>query len=339
MSPRPFVELLHAPAELDAMLARLGLTRPGDPVHVTPLTGGVSSSIFRVDVADQTFCVKQSLPQLKVAKEWRAPTDRIFSEIHWLTTAGEIVPGHVPRIVGVDEACGAFVMEFLAGEGVHNWKHQLLAGEIDASIGAALGEALGRVHACTATNSACAHQVDGEGNFYQLRLEPYLIECTRQHPGLARSLIDLVHTVQHNSRVLVHGDVSPKNILVRQGQPVILDAECAYRGDPAFDLAFFINHLVLKAIHRPQDRQALGGLLERFYAAYAPFVAWEPAVEVERRTSALVPGLLLGRVDGKSPIEYLDDQQRARTRVAAVRLLQSPVPTLTALWDALMALT
>jgi 5-methylthioribose kinase len=339
MSQQPFVELLHAPAELAAMLDRLGLARTGDPIHVTPLTGGVSSSIFRVDVADQTFCVKQSLPQLKVAKEWLAPTDRIFSEIHWLQTAGKIVPDHVPRIVGVDEAFGAFVMEFLAGEHVHNWKQQLLNGEVDPSIGSAVGEALGRVHGYTEAGSECAPAVDGEGNFYQLRLEPYLIECTRQHPALARRLIELVHSVQHNSRVLVHGDVSPKNILIRQGQPVILDAECAYRGDPAFDLAFFINHLVLKAIRRPQDRQALGALLARFYAAYAPFVTWEPVADVERRTAALLPGLLLGRVDGKSPIEYLDDLQRSRTRAVAIQLLKSPALTLPVLWAEVMALT
>jgi Ser/Thr protein kinase RdoA (MazF antagonist) len=195
------------------------------------------------------------------------------------------------------------------------------------------------VHASTAAGSECAPAVDGEGNFYQLRLEPYLIECTRQHPALARRLIELVHTVQHNSRVLVHGDVSPKNILIRQGQPVILDAECAYRGDPAFDLAFFINHLVLKAICRSQDQAALTVLFERFRAAYAPFITWETAAAVEARAAGLLPGLLLGRVDGKSPIEYLDAPQRARTRAAAIQLLKSPVPTLPALWQQMMTLT
>ena len=49
--------------------------------------------------------------------------------------------------------------------------------------------------------------------------------------------------------VLVHGDFSPKNLLVSGDRLVIIDCEVAWYGDPAFDLAFLLNHLCLKALY------------------------------------------------------------------------------------------
>ena len=130
-------------------------------------------------------------------------------------------------------------------------------------------------------------------------------------------------------RVLVHGDVSPKNILVGPDGPVILDAECAWYGDPAFDLAFCLNHLLLKCLWTPA---ALGRFLACFdalAAAYLGGVAWEPPGELERRAARLLPGLLLARVDGKSPVEYLTaETDRERVRGVARALLGAPVDRL-----------
>ena len=124
--------------------------------------------------------------------------------------------------------------------------------------------------------------------------------------------------------MLVHGDVSPKNILVGPRGPVFVDAECAWFGDPAFDLAFCLNHLLLKCVHRPARTDAFLGAYRALADTYLAGVTWEPAAAVEARAATLLDGLLLARVDGKSPVEYLrTEPQRARVREFAMTRLRA----------------
>jgi hypothetical protein len=106
---------------------------------------------------------------------------------------------------------------------------------------------------------------------------------------------------------------------------VLLDAECAWYGDPAFDVAFCLNHLLLKAVPRPDRARALQDAFAAFTGAYFAVAAFEPAGALEARAAALLPALLLARVDGKSPVEYITaDDDRRRVRAAAVPLVESP---------------
>jgi Ser/Thr protein kinase RdoA (MazF antagonist) len=124
---------------------------------------------------------------------------------------------------------------------------------------------------------------------------------------------------------LVHGDISPKNILVGPEGPVFLDAECAWYGDPAFDVAFCLNHLLLKCLAAPAATAGFLGCFDALAETYLGGVAWEPAAALEARAAHLLPGLLLGRVDGKSPVEYLTEEADKKcVRQVARRLLASP---------------
>ena len=138
--------------------------------------------------------------------------------------------------------------------GIPVWKAQLRDGAIDAATAAAVGDVLGRIHAATADRPDVAARFPTDAIFYAIRLEPYLVATGRAHPELAPRLAALVATTQSNARVLVHGDFSPKNLLIGPDGPVILDAECAWFGDPAFDVAFVLNHLLLKGAWRPEWR-------------------------------------------------------------------------------------
>lgn len=316
----PYVDLASDPAVVRRVFVSLGLAQEHEDVQALPLEGGVSSGIFRVDLHSGSYCVKQALPLFKVAKEWRVPVERVFSEIDYLRTVGGIVPGSVPRVIGQDEATKSFVMECFGPE-FRNWKAQLLGGEVDARIANHVGDVLGRIHSATADRADLAHRFATDDNFYAIRLEPYLVESSRVHPQLADVLLALVTRTASTRRVLVHGDVSPKNILVGPSGPVLIDAECAWFGDPAFDLAFCLNHFLLKAAYLPQHTESLMSCFAAMTRAYFAHVHWEPIRELERRTASLLPGLTLARVAGKSPVEYLADPARDRVRMLAIQLL------------------
>jgi aminoglycoside phosphotransferase (APT) family kinase protein len=318
-----FVNVASSPPTVAGIFVRLGLARAGEIPSITPLTGGVSSAIFRVDLESGSFCLKQALPQLQVAKEWKVPVERVFAEIDWLRTAEQIVPGKVPHVIGQDDETKSFVMEYLALDHVV-WKSELLGGRIDRAIAHAVGDVIGRIHAATAGSSAIALRFATDENFYAIRLEPYLAETARVHPALAKTLESLIHRTQSHRIALVHGDLSPKNILVGPRGPVLIDAECAWFGDPAFDLAFCLNHFVLKSAHQPHLVHDYMMLFSTLAARYFQHVRFEAPDGLEGRIATLLPALALARVDGKSPAEYLDETGRERLRNAALKLLREP---------------
>lgn len=308
-------------------LVRLGLTQPGEVPRVEALAGGVSSDIVRVESAGRTYCVKRALPRLKVAAEWRAPVERNHSEAEWMRVVAEIVPGAVPRLLAEDRAAGLFAMEYLAPASHPVWKERLRDGAIDAGFAAEVGRRVARIHAATARRDEIAARFANDHVFYPIRLEAYLVATAEKHADVRDVLLGLVETTRTTKLVLVHGDVSPKNILAGSGGPVFLDAECAVYGDPAFDLAFCLNHLLLKCLWRPQWRSRYLECFGALGEAYLAGVSWEPRDVMEARTAALLPGLFLARVDGKSPVEYLiDEPARERVRRAAKPMLaRAPV--------------
>ncbi|MGE0120943.1 MAG: phosphotransferase [Dongiaceae bacterium] len=334
MTPPHDAAAPEPPPELAAALSRLNLVSAGERPRFTPLPGGVSSDIWRVDLASGPLCVKRALPKLKVAAEWRAPVERNAYEVAWMETAGRILPGSAPRIRGHDSAAGLFAMEFLDPALYRLWKTELRDGRADPGFAAAVGRSLAAIHAGTADDPAVASRFATDAIFHAIRLEPYLEATARAHPDHAAALAALVAVTAQTKRTLVHGDVSPKNILVGPGGPVFLDAECAWYGDPAFDFAFCLNHLLLKCLWRPQAAARFLDCFGALVASYCAGVAWEAPAALERRAARLLPGLLLARIDGKSPVEYIAaEADKTMVRKTAGWLLAKPVERLAAVAD------
>jgi len=322
------------PLVVDA-LSGAGLITPHEHLDIVPMTGGVSSDIRKVTAGDRTWCLKRALDRLKVAAEWRAPVERNIYEVRWYRFANQVVPGSAPRVRCHDDAHMFFVMDYLDPVRHELWKEKLRRGRAETGDAAAVGDTLARIHSAAAGAPSLAAQFPRTDIFHDIRLEPYLLATAARHPDLAPRLEALCRTTADTRLTLIHGDVSPKNILIGAGGPVFLDAECACIGDPAFDLAFCLNHMLLKCLWNPA---AVGAYLECYGSlrdAYIQGVDWEEPAALEGRTAALLPGLFLARVDGKSPVEYITDEgDRDRVRRCARALLTAAPSRLQAIRDA-----
>ncbi len=313
------------PSQILEALHRMRLIA-GDPaVTGERLTGGVSSDIWKIDLPAGPICIKRALAKLRVAADWHAPVERNLYEARWMRRANAAVAGSAPVILGQDRESGALAMAFLPPDNHPLWKAQLRDGHADPVFAARVADTLVRIHAATASDPAIAAEFPTDTIFHDIRLEPYLVATGRAHPDLTSRFETLVATTQANKHALVHGDVSPKNILCGPSGPVFLDAECAWWGDPAFDLAFCLNHLLLKCLWTPAATDGFLACFDAMVATYRAGITWESADGLESRAAALLPGLFLARVDGKSPVEYITtDADRDRVRRVARPLIADP---------------
>ena len=313
------------------LVERLKLASADDIVSIAPLSGGVSCDIAAVDLGTRRICVKFALPKLRVAEDWHAPLGRNSAEYKWLEFAQRVVPGSTPTLLGRDDALCGFAMEFIAPRSAYLWKTALLASAPIQDEAHQVGDTLGRIHAASSQPDFDTGRFQNHADFRELRLAPYLEFTASKHGDVKGRLLKLVAMLemsQAKTSVLIHGDVSPKNIFFRRGNCMILDAECATMGDAAFDLAFCVNHLALKAFHMPQRARALLAELLALWQAYRAHVAWESPDDLERRIAELLPALMLARIDGKSPVEYLTETTRAQVRTVAIELLKQSPTTL-----------
>jgi aminoglycoside phosphotransferase (APT) family kinase protein len=315
--------------EIIDFVARSGLTSTG-AARFERLVGGVSSDIWLVQSGDISFCVKRALPRLRVAADWQAPVERNAKEAAWIKTVANFMPQAVPALLAEDPDAGIFAMQYLPPRSFPGWKEQLRQGHVAPTTAAEVGRRLARIHSALAQSPAAAREFATDAIFAALRIEPYLLATARAHPDRAAALQTLAEVTARTRLTLVHGDVSPKNILVGPEGPLFIDAECAWFGDPAFDLGFCLNHLLLKCLWvasaAPRLLAAFDALLETYLSA----VDWEPAAAVESRAAHLLPGLLLARIDGKSPVEYLtEEREKAVVRRVARSFLADPPDRLT----------
>ena len=239
---------------------------------------------------------------------------------------GRLRGGQAPKILWEDRESFSIAMES-APAGAEMWKNRLLGGEFDPACARAAGTMLGSLIGAS-WNDPEARRLFGDRTvFRQLRIDPYYRFTAGIAPECADYFYDLIQRTDARQVSLVHGDWSPKNLLVSDEGVWAIDWEVIHFGDPSFDAGFLLNHLLLKSIAMPHHRAHLAHLAEVFMAALAQQLP-AGAEWVEAAAFEHLPALLLARVDGKSPAEYLDAGMRDRARSLAKGLMQRPVASL-----------
>ncbi|MDR3528646.1 MAG: aminoglycoside phosphotransferase family protein [Rhizomicrobium sp.] len=278
---------------------------PGQSIAAETLAEGISCDVTLVTVGARRFCVKQALAKMRGAVEWRAPAERSHAEVAWMKLVGGLDPDWVPMVLGEDKPRHLFAMEYLPPETHPVWKVQLAAGHTDPSFAAKVGARLVRIHGETAGREDIARDFRNGPQFQALRVDAYLLYAAAKHTDVAPAIRSMAKNLAVAHIALMQGSVSPENILCGPDGPVFLDAEAASYGDPAFDLAFCLSHLLLKAVWYPSHSEAYAACYRALKDAYLATAAWEGHAGLERRTAGFVAALLLAHIDGKAPIDYV----------------------------------
>jgi 5-methylthioribose kinase len=279
----------------------------GNPT-MTPLTGGVSSDIFLLDDGERKIVIKKALAKLRVKDNWLASTSRNKVEQDYIHYVGEILPDCMPKMIAADNKLGFFAMEYL-GECYHNWKAELLQGIFKVEIAQKAAEILATIHLHSRNDSAAEAIFQTTINFYDVRIDPYLITAGDRNPDLSIFFQEEARRLKGWREALVHGDYSPKNMMISKERFVVLDQEVAWYGDPAFDLAFLLNHLYLKSLLWKNKFNECLSLCEAVIKSYFAVLGQKVEGELELRTGRLLLMLMLARIDGKSPVEYFAERK------------------------------
>ena len=314
-------------------LRETGRVDPDRAVEARALGGGVSNFVLRVDVAGAPpFVLKQARARLRTKKLWVSRLERVGTERDALELLDTILPaGTVPRVLFSDDDNSLFAMTHAPEESAV-WKEQLLAGVVDPEVARRAGTILGAIHRATVDHPALAGRFADTAVFDELRIDPFYRELARVHPAIKPRIDALVASMADPpARCLVLADFSPKNMLVHPRGLTLVDFETAHAGDPAFDLGFFLSHLDLKhAAARARFGASVDadwlGLKEAFVAAYDEAAGPRIASAVWNRAELHRLACQWARIDGKSPVDYLDDDLRADLRTILARAFVEMVP-------------
>lgn len=301
------------------------------PATVEALSGGVSNDVLAVESGGVSVVVKRALEQLRVAEEWHADPTRVLTEAAALQAASRIQPDVVPPVLDVDEAARIIVIG-RAPAPCHEWRSDLMDGHVDIAVAQRLGTILATWQRETARIPEIAQRFNSTEAFRQLRIDPFFSWVAGQHPDLAPTIDQVVHQMVETRTCFVHGDFSPKNVLLGPDLTWVIDWEVAHFGDPSFDVAFLVTHLLCKALHRPELTADYRDAAAAFMASHERGLATTDLLPDPDHLARQTACLLLARIDGKSPAPYLNDAARVRGREIARSSIADGDPNIDHIW-------
>ena len=298
-------------------------------IHIRKLEGGVSSDVYKVQTNSKTYCIKRSLPKLRVMKEWFADTKRLRYEYLWLKHCKKIIPNSIPNIYQFSTKQNFLILEYLSEKNYTTLKSKLLKKDIDIYVINKISKNLFKIHNKSTGKFVKKKFINNSKNFYDLRLDAYFNEVGRVYPHLKKIIKNIIKNYKKYSSTLVHGDFSPKNILIFNKNIKYIDAETCNFGDPVFDVVYFGNHLLLKSIHIPDKKNKFIQSYENFFNTYLKSIKLSQRKNFIDRCITMVPIMLLARIDGKSPVEYITKKNiKNKIRLLSFNLINDPPKSL-----------
>lgn len=312
--------IIEDKSELQQYLMDRGLIAQGEAFDMEVLTGGVSSSTVWVETKDKPLVLKQSLAKLKTAADWFSDPNRIKIEsdgLNWMYQ--HLSAGEVPQPLFFDDQHLALGMEGIR-EPHRNFKEILLNNELPMPLIRKMGSLLGRIHHLGSKDKEAEKLFHDSSYFISLRIEPYYEYAAAKLPELKRFYEALITDTLNVSITVVHGDFSPKNILVKDGALILLDFEVMHYGDPAFDIGFAMTHFLSKAnfLGNVAFVEAAG----IFWETYRQEFDYAESGFEERCVRHLL-GCLIARVHGRSPLEYLTEPQSDWQSSTTMKLIKA----------------
>jgi len=322
-----------------AYLKETGRLDQSDQAQAAALAWGVSNVVLRIcPELREDFVVKQSRAQLRTSAEWFSRLDRIFREKSFMEVVSPLLPpGTVPQVLFEDQDNYLFGMEAIDADHIV-WKQSLLAGEFDPQISETLGKYLATIHAKTAGSDELLERWNCLEVFDELRVDPFYRRIAAVHPDLRPAIDRLIDEILHNRICAVHADFSPKNILITADGISLVDFETGHYGDPAFDLGFFLSHLLLKAVKFADRCEEFFPLPSTFWTSYLQQLGQQvfEVADLERRAIENLAACMLSRIDGKSTVDYLPEtKQQNLVRDYCHQLFLDPPQTIPECFDIL----
>lgn len=325
---------IEDPAQLLRYLRQNDRIGAGERPRFTTLTGGVSNRSVWVQFEHQPdWVLKQALAKLRVPLDWFSAPQRIQREAAGLSCLSALITGHVPELIFLDPERHILAMSAIP-QPHQNWKTLLLTGETSDRLAREFGRLLARIHNAALDQPGIESAFAEVRFFEELRLEPYYAFTATQIPRARAFLEDLIRDTRIRRFALVHGDYSPKNVLVSQGKLVILDFEVIHFGDPAFDIGFSLTHFLSKAHFLPAHRASFFEMAAQYWRAYLSCLDESLVHRLQPAAVNHTLACLLARVAGRSPLEYFDERHRKRQEEFVLELIHRDIATMPELIDA-----
>ena len=277
---------------------------------VEVLTGGVSCVVLAVSNSEVDLVVKQALPELKTKAKWVADQRRAIVEANAMRVYHQITPDSVPELIDCDPEEFSLTMSRLPHT-CTNWKIDMLEGRIHPEMGSELGLILAKWHNTAAISPEIKDKFMEDSLFEQLRVAPFYRAVSKVNPQLTEVIERLIAEITQIKVTLVHGDFSPKNIMATtENRPIVLDFEVAHIGNPVFDLAFLLAHLLCKTIRATDqnEKELLISTATQFLSKYQETSELSVAQSLPHHIALIA----LARVEGVSPVNYLDEPSQQR---------------------------
>ena len=312
------VDSADVPTDLVPALRQMDLLASGDLPRVTTLASSTTTRVYRVDLGWGTVCVKRAMLNGPGDVEALA-LERVSAEIAWFKVACDVAPGVAPAVLGSLPGAGVFAMDYLEPDEFPSWQSRIAAGRLEPWAAAELGHLVGRLHAASAHSTVVRERFDARTAFKMLALGPRLRQAASAHPDCGPALARLEESLAATQLALVHGALSPDNLLLGPRGPVLIDADCAHSGDPMFDVATCLGALAARMVGHSQHRAELVSAYDAFYRSYFAHVTWEISEHAEARAAALLPALLLADLAA-----HASSADRRRQCATAYAMLSDP---------------